>query len=221
MIGNAGNAPSSTPAMSSPIARGPRAATPVTASSASATRAQPLKGKPALSPFRALLDRPISAPSLRSPAGRLAPEATSMRALGPIGRDRGSAKPEGEPRGAIEPARTSQSSVPEPLPLVPFRVDPALLPQAPPPSVPAMRHDELAFAAASELVESMRVGRFGREGHAVSLRLRLPTGVASVELREEGGVLRLRLEGASAELGERMRDELASRGLTLDALELA
>jgi hypothetical protein len=46
--------------------------------------------------------------------------------------------------------------------------------------------------------------------------------VASVELREEAGSLRLRLDGdgASAELGERMREELAARGLTLDAFEL-
>jgi len=103
--------------------------------------------------------------------------------------------------------------------LAPFRVNPALLatrPAAPDP----IRQEQAASVLAAELVESMRVGRFGRDGHAVSMRVRTPSGVIGVELREEEGSLRMALDGASAAeletLGGRVQRALRARGIELE-----
>jgi hypothetical protein len=83
-----------------------------------------------------------------------------------------------------------------------------------------VHQDRTASLLASELVESMRVGRFGRDGHAVSMRVRTPSGVIGVELREEEGSLRMALDGASAAeldaLSSRVRHALRERGIELD-----
>ena len=186
-----------------------------------------------LTPFQALLDgRPKHLPSTlpgmeRPPTGSPGPGPMTHRE-GPErrpSRERGIDPPEHEPRGEAHDATSPPDPVTSTLSsLEPFRVNAALLP--PQGSAPlAPRDNDAAFALASELVESMRVGRFGRDGHAVSMRLRAGRGTVGVELREESGSLRLRLEGASATelegLGERVRAELLARGLVLEELELA
>jgi hypothetical protein len=183
-----------------------------------------------LTPFRALLDgRPkhphpetpgIERPSPASPGTGLLThrEGPDRRPS----RERAVDHPEHERRGETPSPPDTFTSTPSSL--EPFRVNAALLPpQGNAPLLP--RDNDAAFALASELIESMRVGRFGRDGHAVSMRLRAGRGTVGVELREESGSLRLRLEGASASelegLGERVRSELLARGLVLEELELA
>lgn len=171
-----------------------------------------------LSPFRAFLDgrRPI-----RVEPQRHTEEKTPPRPRGDRRAHEGT-DPRGEAHHEARAERPFERSS-EPLSLEPFRVNAALL-APPPPAAAAARFDEAAFSLASELVESMRVGRFGKEGHAVSLRLRSSRGMLDVELREESGELRLSIEGASAAelegLGARVRRELSARGLELAGFQV-
>lgn len=165
--------------------------------------AAPDAPKPAASaPFRALLAAERTEPLPIRVGARPAPLREPSR------------EPE-RPRPALEPNEPRAEA-----PLEPFRVMPALLgaPERPTPSPRPL--DETALALAGELIEALRVGRVGATGHAVSFRLRRADGAVGVQVVDDGGALRLRLEGgdvASLEaLGEQVRAELAARGLELD-----
>ncbi len=86
----------------------------------------------------------------------------------------------------------------------------------------ALAHAQAA-ALAERLVTSIRLGRVGRDGHAAELRL--DSGVA-VRLRHEGGRLAIEVDpdpqayDEGLELVERLRAELARRGVEPDSLEL-
>ncbi len=117
-----------------------------------------------------------------------------------------------------EPSDVPIALVAEPD-LAPFRVNPALQPTRPATPEP-MRTDQLASLVTAELVESLRVGRFGRDGHAISMRVRTPNGVVGVELRQEDGALAMSLDGGTpAELealSARVQRALRDRGIELD-----
>ena len=105
---------------------------------------------------------------------------------------------------------------------------PALLPpiaqSAPPPLVAgsAAAHAEAA-AMAEKLVTQLRVGRVGRDGHEVRMklairgasgldvRLTMHEGRLSAELVADAG-----MQGEARRIAEALRDELAARGFTLD-----
>jgi hypothetical protein len=118
-----------------------------------------------------------------------------------------------EEPGATLPERSLE-------PLEPFRVSPALLLGAERPAPASARPiDETARLLSGELIDSLRVGRLGANGHAVSFRLRRAEGAVGVRLVDEGGALRLRLEGDGADLdalSERVRAELRERGLDVE-----
>ena len=109
---------------------------------------------------------------------------------------------------------------------------PALLPPltgAPVQSAPAgsaAQHAEAA-ALAEQLVTSMRVGRVGKDGHEVRMRLAIRGGTGlEVRLRAVGGSLSAELSadsGMHAEahrIADSLREELAARGLTLDDVQV-
>lgn len=96
-------------------------------------------------------------------------------------------------------------------------------PVAPPVAGSAAERAEVA-ALVDRLVTSMRVGRVGRDGHEVHLRL--GSGI-DVRLRHEHGELRaeLRTEGTRREEAERIAEtlerEMSARGVFLAALEVS
>jgi hypothetical protein len=114
-----------------------------------------------------------------------------------------------EARSAPDPTHTTAPEVD----LAPFRVGPSIL--TPPIARAAVEPpvlDPALFSA--ELVESLRVGRFGRDGHAMTMRVRGARGPVDVDLREERGALSLRI--SDPELAEHVRADLAARGIEIE-----
>ena len=217
-------------AMSAPIAKSTRH--PATHPDASHREASELRatrsGHPPTSHFRRALGGSTSNPAPRAGRALGDPSAPMLRAdieqADAARPARRAAMSDADLEGETDDgASDSREASIEPVALMemdlaPFRVNHALQPMrsaAPDP----VRHDQTASMLASELVESMRVGRFGRDGHAVSMRIRTPSGVIGVELREEEGSLRMALDGASdAELdalSDRVRRALRDRGIEL------
>jgi hypothetical protein len=161
------------------------------------------------------LGRPVPRPRPVPPLGETSPALA--RPVRP-------ARAEPAPTVGLEPARRAETPEPrtpspEPLELAPFRIGPAIL--SPPIARAALEPPTLDPALFSaELVESMRVGRFGRDGHAMTMRLRGARGAIDVDVRTEGGRLALRLRGDDDEELERIRArvgaDLAERGIELD-----
>lgn len=104
--------------------------------------------------------------------------------------------------------------------LAPFRVGPSIL-SAPMARAVAEPTPIDPSQLGAELLESMRLGRFGRDGHAVTMRVRGRTGSIDVDLREEDGRLALRVSGDDLErtnLADRVRRDLAERGIEIDVV---
>lgn len=165
-----------------------------------------------------LVTRAARPPTLGERSGPTRPVELEHRE--PVRREKPEVESAADDAGAWDIAEASFDGRPLlEMDLAPFRVNPALQPirSAAPDPVP---QDQAASRLASELVESMRVGRFGRDGHAVSMRVRTPSGVIGVELREDDGSLRMALDGASAAeldmLGDRVRRALRERGIELE-----
>lgn len=104
--------------------------------------------------------------------------------------------------------------------LVPFRIGPAILA---PPIARAMAEPPPALDPAlfsAELVESLRFGRFGRDGHAMTMRVRGARSAIDVDVRTEGGRVSLRLSGDDdaeiARVRARVCADLAARGIPID-----
>lgn len=90
----------------------------------------------------------------------------------------------------------------------------------------AQAHAEAA-ALADRLVTSMRVGRVGKDGHEVRMKLALRRDAGlEVRLRLDGGRLTATLVGEpghraeATRLAEALEQELAARGLDLDSVEV-
>jgi hypothetical protein len=153
----------------------------------------------------------------------------------------------GAPRTRSAPDRAPLAP-PPPREHAPRRLDKALdaevlAPFSPPPSVLAApagpRHEPPAVGDAADraataalvdrLVRSMHVGRVGRDGHELRLRLDASAGLGDVEvrLRHESGALHAVVvsHGASGSGAERLRarlgEELAARGVAIESLDLA
>ncbi|MCS6799025.1 MAG: hypothetical protein NZ898_10935 [Myxococcota bacterium] len=96
----------------------------------------------------------------------------------------------------------------------------------PPPTGIALAHAEAA-ARAERIVTQMRVGRVGRHGHEVHMRIDLGRGGSlAVRLRAERGTLRAELDARDAD-GERtgriattLASELRARGLDVEAIDV-
>lgn len=223
MAGQTGNGAIAGPmtgAMSAPI--GKSISKPVAPEHPRAS-AGPRRAEPATSFRSRLKERAPEASRMHSAIAELAPRAPVLGRR--EAREPHEPTPEREGESLEDTAPGGPSEAPAPAPslidadLAPFRVNPALHPSrtaAPDP----IRQDQAASLVAAELVESMRVGRFGRDGHAVSMRVRTPSGVIGVELREEDGALRMALEGGSelelTHLGERVQRVLRERGIALE-----
>jgi len=130
--------------------------------------------------------------------------------------ERGPRSPFAEREAARADAPGPEPRAPEEPALAPFRVMPALLgaPERAAP-VPVRRIEELPQLAA-EFVESMRIGRVGPNGHVVALRIRRGEGTLGVQLRDEGGRLRMQLDGDADGLGERLREALRAEGIEVE-----
>lgn len=133
------------------------------------------------------------------------------------GRDRGTGT---RSSSANDPLRELDPTHPAATELSAFRVGPSIL--APPIAravmEPAASLDPAQFSA--EIVESLRVGRFGREGHALTMRVRGARSAIDVDLRSENGRLALRMSGDDdaevARVRARVRADLAARGIEVD-----
>lgn len=216
--------------------------TPVSPSAAASRPTEP-------TPSRAA-DPPLSARDLRLLAGSSAqlrdPRRASFRAV--LGERGAKALP--EPLGACPPKKDvrvpgalEQDDGPRarrPRPLGSDRRDdaePSLEAFRPPSAIlapPAATLSRVAgsglerseaAALAERLVVAMRVGRVGRDGHVVQLRIRGASGGdIEVRLRHEDGKLGIVLVADGAALGDAhrieraLKDELGARGLTLDAI---
>lgn len=84
-----------------------------------------------------------------------------------------------------------------------------------------------AAALAERMVTALRVGRVGRDGHLVQLRLRGPGADLEVRLRHEDGRLAIVLAAsdtsgleAASRLSRALAGELQARGLAADAIEV-
>ena len=106
---------------------------------------------------------------------------------------------------------------------------PALLPPvvqhaAPPPAAGSAAAHAEAAAMAEKLVTQLRVGRTGRDGHEVRMKLAI-RGTSGLDVRlavHDGGRLSAELvadagmHGEARRIADALRDELAARGFTLD-----
>lgn len=196
----------------------------------------------------ALAPSELRALAARPTAAAAKPPATSFRAL--LEGTRGAAR-DGEtspapiaksgPRGDREPEVGDRPRRPRPLGerrdedagagLAAFRPPSAIL--APPPAGPARPAvgsavDRAEAAALAErLVTGLRVGRVGRDGHVVQLRIRGAGADLEVRLRHEHGRLGIVLAARDARgledagrISRALEGELAARGVTLDAIEV-
>lgn len=135
--------------------------------------------------------------------------------------------PQGVRRERERPPREARED------LTPFQPPPPALVAPQTPSVPqpvvtgsAEAHAQAA-ALAERLVTSMRVGRVGRDGHEVRLRLAMrPQAGVEVRLRMVGDQLTAVLaadadcRGEALRMAESLEQELAARGVTLGSVEV-
>lgn len=151
-----------------------------------------------------------AAPVARQPLASRSDDVTTPKAAGP------GARPDDGDRSLLTPFVPPPSVLAVPL---------AATPVSAPPGSSLARAE--AAALAERLVRSMRVGKVGRDGHEV--RLRLDVGARAdveVRLRHVDGALTATLvtDGASHADAERLaatlRQELADRGIDCDDVDV-